>query len=27
VLSHVQKLEREGRVVRLPGDPPRFRPA
>jgi hydroxyacylglutathione hydrolase len=27
VLSHLQKLEREGRVVRLPGDPPRFRPA
>jgi glyoxylase-like metal-dependent hydrolase (beta-lactamase superfamily II) len=25
VLSHLQKLEREGRVVRLPGDPPRFR--
>jgi glyoxylase-like metal-dependent hydrolase (beta-lactamase superfamily II) len=27
VLSHLQKLEREGRVVRLAGDPPRFRPA
>jgi glyoxylase-like metal-dependent hydrolase (beta-lactamase superfamily II) len=25
VLSHLQKLEREGRVVRLPGDPSRFR--
>jgi glyoxylase-like metal-dependent hydrolase (beta-lactamase superfamily II) len=25
VLSHLHKLEREGRVVRLPGDPPRFR--
>jgi hydroxyacylglutathione hydrolase len=25
VLSHLQKLEREGRVLRLPGDPPRFR--
>jgi glyoxylase-like metal-dependent hydrolase (beta-lactamase superfamily II) len=27
VLSHLQKLEREGQVVRLAGDPPRFRPA
>jgi glyoxylase-like metal-dependent hydrolase (beta-lactamase superfamily II) len=27
VLSHLHKLEREGQVVRLPGDPPRFRPA
>jgi glyoxylase-like metal-dependent hydrolase (beta-lactamase superfamily II) len=27
VLSHLQKLERDGRVVRLPGDPPRFRSA
>jgi hydroxyacylglutathione hydrolase len=25
VLSHLQKLEREGRVVRQPGDPPHFR--
>jgi hypothetical protein len=25
VLSHLQKLEREGQVVRQPGDPPRFR--
>ena len=25
VLSHLQKLERDGRVVRTPGDPPRFR--
>ena len=25
VLSHLQKLEREGRVVRVPDDPPRFR--
>src|SRR5262249_45980995 len=25
VLSHLAKLEREGRVVRGPGDPPRFR--
>jgi glyoxylase-like metal-dependent hydrolase (beta-lactamase superfamily II) len=25
VLSHLQKLEREGRVARQPGDPPRFR--
>ena len=25
VLSHVKKLEREGRVIRLSGDPPRFR--
>jgi glyoxylase-like metal-dependent hydrolase (beta-lactamase superfamily II) len=25
VLSHLQKLEREGRIVRLRGDPPRFR--
>ena len=25
VLSHLAKLEREGRVVRAPGDPPRFR--
>jgi len=25
VLSHLQKLEREGRVARLPDDPPRFR--
>jgi hydroxyacylglutathione hydrolase len=27
VLSHLAKLEREGRVTRTPGDPPRFRPA
>jgi hydroxyacylglutathione hydrolase len=27
VLSHLAKLEREGHVVRIPGDPPRFRPA
>jgi glyoxylase-like metal-dependent hydrolase (beta-lactamase superfamily II) len=27
VLSHLHKLEREGRVVRLGGDPPRFRAA
>jgi glyoxylase-like metal-dependent hydrolase (beta-lactamase superfamily II) len=27
VLSHLQKLEREGQVVRRPGDPPRFRGA
>jgi glyoxylase-like metal-dependent hydrolase (beta-lactamase superfamily II) len=27
VLSHLAKLEREGRVTRVPGDPPRFRPA
>ena len=27
VLSHLAKLEREGRVVRAPGDPPRFRAA
>jgi hydroxyacylglutathione hydrolase len=27
VLSHLHKLEREGRVVRLTGDPPRFRTA
>jgi glyoxylase-like metal-dependent hydrolase (beta-lactamase superfamily II) len=27
VLSHLQKLEREERIVRLPGDPPRFRSA
>jgi ribonuclease/clavin/mitogillin len=26
VLSHLQKLEREGRIVRQPGDPPRYRP-
>jgi hydroxyacylglutathione hydrolase len=26
VLSHLVKLEREGRVARAPGDPPRFRP-
>jgi hydroxyacylglutathione hydrolase len=25
VLSHLQKLERDGRIVRLPGDPPRVR--
>jgi glyoxylase-like metal-dependent hydrolase (beta-lactamase superfamily II) len=25
VLSHLQKLEREGRVLRQPGDPPHFR--
>ncbi len=27
VQSHLLKLEREGRVRRLPGDPPRFRPS
>ena len=27
VLSHLAKLEREGRVIRTPGEPPRFRPA
>jgi hydroxyacylglutathione hydrolase len=27
VLSHLAKLEREGRVARTPADPPRFRPA
>jgi ribonuclease/clavin/mitogillin len=27
VLSHLQKLDREERVIRVPGDPPRFRSA
>ena len=27
VLSHLQKLERDGQVIRTSGDPPRFRPA